>query len=339
MFKTLLNAVTVVPAIFIMLLSCGGTASTKQPVQQFPPVPLPSIQVKALYPGASTITVLDSVASPLKDSIFHYAGNMDHMAYTASRDGSLVITVYFTPGTDMDQAELNISNVVAVVTGKLPSQVIQSGITVLRQNEPVVMAIDIFSEKSGQYDQAFLSGYAATHIVPEIRGIPGVSHLITLNGFKDSLMRIWLNTDRMSTFNLTLKELTAAVPAKLLEAVTGILYKKNEPASSYIIKCKSEHNQLAAFENRLIRTNADTVLKLKDVAAKIEFGPYTNGNFTGINNQPGIGILVMSLAGADHNKIQMAANKLMEKASAKFPAGVKHLMLYNPKDSLYISPE
>lgn len=339
MFKTLLNSATAIYTVFIVLVSCGGTASTKQqPAQQLSPATLPSIQVKALYPGADALTVLNLVASPLKDSIFQYAGNMDHMVYTAGSNGSLAITVYFTPGTNLDQAELNISNIVAAAK-QLPSQVIQSGITVLKQNEPMIMAIDMYLEDARQYDQAFLADYTATHVVPEIRTIPGVSHLITLNENKDSLIRIWLDNDRMATFNLTLKELLAAVPTKQLEAVTGVLHKKNKPASDYIIKCKSERNQLAVYGNKVIHTNTDTILKLKDVAAKIEFGSYTYGNFARINNKPGISIIVMPLAGADYNRIQVAANKLMEKASAKFPAGVKHLMLYNPKDSLYISAE
>lgn len=338
MFKTLLNSAPVIYTIFIMLVSCGGTAPAKQPAQQSGPAPLPSIQVQAIYPGANAATVLDLLASPLKDSIFQYVGNMDHMTYTASSNGSLTMTVYFAPGTNQDQAEVNISNVVAAATKQLPSQVIQSGITILKQNEPMVMTIDVYSENDGHYDQAFLTEYATTHIVPEVRRIPGVSHLITLNE-KDSLMRIWLNKDRMASFNLTLKELLAAVPKENMEAVTGILYKKSNQAFDYIIKYKPKHNQPAKYGDIPIHTNTGAVLKLKEVAAKIEFGPYTYGNFTRIKNNPGISMAVMPIAGADYNGIQEAANKLMETATAKFPAGIKHRVLYNPQDSLYISAE
>jgi HAE1 family hydrophobic/amphiphilic exporter-1 len=264
---------------------------------------------------------------------------MDSMNYTASSDGSLVITVYFKPATDLDQAEVNISNVVSVASGQLPPQVVQTGITVLRQNESLIMAVDMYSEDAGRYDQSFLTTYAAVNIAPEIQRIHGVSRLITFDRNNDSLMRIWLNKERMDTFGVTLQDVLAAIPAKQLEAVTGILYKTSKQGADYIIKCKSEHNQPAEYSNTTIRTNAGSVLKLTDVAAKLEFGPYAYGNFTRINNKPGINFLVMQVADSNYNETQIAVKKLMETASKNFPDGVKHSILYNPKDSLYISVE
>jgi HAE1 family hydrophobic/amphiphilic exporter-1 len=345
MYKNLLKwlvSAMAISIIAIILFSCGGTTSTKHPVQHPPRLAIPSIQaiqVRMQYPGADVMTVLRSVASPLKDSIFHYVENMDYMSYTANSDGSLIITVYFKPGTNMDLAELNISNLVSVATGQLPSQVVRSGITVLRQNESLVMAVGMYSVDTQRYDQAFLTNYTTANIVPEIRRIPTVSRLITFDRNNDSLMRIWLNKERMATFSLTLQEVLAAIPAKKLEAVTGILYKHSKQISDYIIKCKSKYNQLVEYGNTIIQTNADSVLRLKDVATKVEFGPATYGNFTRINNKPVVNIVVMQVADSNYNEIQVAIKKLMEKASMKFPAGVKHLILYNPKDSLYFSVE
>lgn len=342
MFKNPLKwlaTATVIYTISIILVSCGGTASTKAPAQQLPHTGLPSVQIKALYPGADVRTVLDSVAAPLKDSIFHNAENMDHMTYTVSNDGSLIINVYFKPGIDPDLAAVNISNLVSVVSGQLPSQVVQSGITVLRQNEPIVMAIDLYPENTGHYDQAFLANYVATNIANEIQRIPGVSHLITFDKNSDSLIRIWLNKGHLAALNLTLKDVLATIPAKKQEAVTEILYKNSNQPFDYIIKCKSEHNQVIEYGDLIIRTNAGTALKLKDVAAKVEFGPYTYGNFSRINGKPGINMVVMQLADSNYNGVQVAVKKLMETASRNFPAGVKYSILYNPKDSLYISAE
>jgi HAE1 family hydrophobic/amphiphilic exporter-1 len=337
LWKGLISA-TVISTICIIGVACGGAASPKQAARQLPRIGLPSMQVRALYPGADVWTVLSSVVPPLTDSIFQDVQNMDHMSYTASNDGSLIINVYFKPGTNMDLEGANISNLVSIAARRLPSPVIQAGITVDRHYEPLVMAVDIYSEDAGHYDQAFLNNYAGTHIIPEVRQIPGVSHLITLNGNKDSLIRIWLNKRQMTASNLTLKEVLAAVPAKELEAVTGINKNSKQPFD-YIIKCKSEHNQLVKYRNKIIRTNTNTVVKLKDVAAKIEFGPFTYGNFTRINGKPGINVVVMQFADSNYNGIQIAVKKLMETASIKFPAGIKHSILYNPKDSLYISAE
>jgi HAE1 family hydrophobic/amphiphilic exporter-1 len=338
MLKNLLKwliSVTVIYTLFLITVSCAGTAS---PAQQFPPMTLPSIQVRVLYPGADINTILNTVAPPLKDSIFHYAGNMDHMTYTAGKDGSFMMTVYFPPGTDMDQAALHISNLVAVASKQLPSTAVQSGITVARQNEPIVMAIAVYSEDTGLYDQSFLNNYAATYIVPWIRPVPGVSHLTTI-GSKDSLLRIWLNKGHMAALRLTLKDVLAAIPVEQLEAVTGILYKGDKQAFDYIIKCKSDHHQLMQHGNIPIHTNADTVLRLKDVAAKVEFGPYISGNYSRLNGKPGINIIVIQKADSNYNGLQPAIQKLMETTSKNFPVGIKYLVSYNPKDSLYISTE
>lgn len=338
LWKWLVSTATISSAC-IILVSCGEITSSKQPAQEFPGMVLPSIQVKAFYPGADVSMVLNSVAPPLKDSIFHHVRNMDHMSYTASSDGSLIINVYFKPGTNIDSAGLNISNIVSVVSTQLPPQVVQAGITVDRQHGPIVMAVNVYSDDASRYDQKFLINYATTNIIPEIRRVPGVSHLISVDVIKDSVTRIWLNKDRLSASDLTLKEVLAGIPAKKIEAVTGILYKKSKKSFDYIIKCKSERNQILEYGNMIIRNHANTAVKLKDVASKIESGPFTYGNFTRINGKPGINLVVMQFADSNYNEIQIAIKKLMETASVKFPAGIKHSILYNPKDSLYISVE
>lgn len=321
-----------------IFVSCNRMTSTRQPVTPSPATNLPSIQVKAFYPGADIQTILDSIAPPLNDSIFHHVSNMDHMTYTASIEGSLIITVYLKPGTDPDLSALNISNLVSIATKQLPSQVAQSGITVLKKNESIVMAVNIYPEDpEHSNNQASLNDYAAINIIPEIQQVPGVSHLVIIDNSKDSLLRIWLNKAHMTSLNLTLKEVLAAIPAEKQEAVTGILYRNGKQNFDYTIKCKSRYNELVKYSNMIIRTDADTVLKLKDVAAKIEFSPYTYGNFTRINRKPGISIVVMQPADSNHNGIPMAIKSLLETASTKFPAGVKHSILYNPEDSLYIS--
>lgn len=322
--------------ISIILFACGETTSSRHPVMDIPSIP--TVQVKLRFRGADIPTVLRSIASPLKDSIFRYVENMNHISYTASSDCSLIVSVYFKPGTDLDKAALNISNLVSVLSGQLPLQVVQSGISVLRQNESLVMTVDMYLEDTGHYDKVFLTNYATVNVIPEMQRLQGVSHLITLNE-NDSLVRIRLNKGHMATFNATLEKVLAAIPARQLEAVTGILYKDNKQPVDYIIKCKSKHNQLAEYENMIIHTNADSVLRLKDVAEKVEYGPYTYGNFTRINSKPGINIAVMQLADSNYNEIQTAVRKLMDNVSAKFPAGIKYSMLYNPKDSLYISVE
>jgi HAE1 family hydrophobic/amphiphilic exporter-1 len=338
-WKWLISA-TFVSVVYLVLVNFGEMASSKAVVLKLPETDLPSIQVRAVYPGADVRTLLSSVAPLLTDSIFHNVHSLDHLSYTASSDGSLLITVYFTVGTDMDIAGLNVSNVASAVTGLLPSQVAQSGITVHRQNERLVMAIDLYTEGAVHYDQSFLSAYAADHVIPEIQRIPGVSRLVSIDLKKDSVIRIWLSKGKMATGKVTLKEVLGTIPARELEAVTGVLYRDNHRQPfDYIIKRKNSHYGLIRDVETIISTYAGTILKLKDVAVKVESGPYTYGSFSRINGRPGVSLVIMQSADLKDNLIQAAVRKLMETASGKFPDGIRYSILYNPKDALYISVE
>src|SRR6476620_5762813 len=151
-------------AILIVILGTIGLKTL--PLQQFPDIAPPAVQVVALYPGANAETVLRSVAPSLEESI-NGVENMSYMSSTASNDGSLVITVYFKLGTDPDQAAVNVQNRVAQATNQLPAEVIQAGVTTAKQQNSIIMVIDLFSEKDGAFDQTFLSNYANINIIPE----------------------------------------------------------------------------------------------------------------------------------------------------------------------------
>jgi len=141
----------------------------------------------------------------------------------------------------------------------------------------------------------------------------------------------------MTTLHVTLPEVLAAIPVEKLKAVTGILSKKSNPPFDYIVKCKIEPHQLTGYGDMPVSTTTGTVLKLKDIASKIDRKPYPDGNFTHLNGKQGISILVMQLADSSYNKMQLAIKEVMGKAVMDFPNGIKHQLLFNPKDSLYIS--
>jgi len=333
MFKKFIDRPVLATVISILLVIVGVLGLAKLPLQQFPDIAPPAVQVMAMYPGANAETVLRSVAPSLEESI-NGVENMSYMSSTASNDGSLVITVFFKLGTNPDQAAVNVQNRVAQATSQLPAEVVQAGITTAKQQNSLMMVVDMYSEDEKTYDQTFLANYAQINIIPEIKRIPGVGQSLIFGGNKDYSMRVWLNPAQMTSYNLTPKEVMAAIQDKNLEAAPGKFGESSKESFEYVIKYKGKLNKPAEYENIVIRSNADgSVLRLKDVA-KIEFGAYTYGNFTRVNGKQGINIATMQLAGSNANEIQIAIAKLMEKASKDFPKGVKHLILYNTKDSL-----
>lgn len=136
------------------------------------------------------------------------------MSSTASNDGSLMITVYFKLGTDPDQAAVNVQNRVAQATSQLPSEVIQAGITTAKQQNSLIMVLDLYTEDEGRYDQTFLNNYAQINIIPELKRISGVGQALIFGGSKDYSMRVWLDPKQMASYKLTPSEVMAAIQDK-----------------------------------------------------------------------------------------------------------------------------
>ncbi len=330
MFKKFIDRPVLATVISILLVILGTLSLFKLPLQQFPDIAPPAVQVTALYPGANAETVLRSVAPSLEESI-NGVEDMIYMNSTASNDGSLVITVYFKLGTDPDQAAVNVQNRVAQATSQLPTEVIQAGITTAKQQNSLIMVTALYSEDEKTYDQTFLTNYAQINIVPEIKRIPGVGQAAIFGGNKDYSMRVWLNPSQITAYNITPKEIMAAIQDKNLEAAPGKFGENSTESFEYVIKYKGKLSKPADYENMIIRTNPDgSILYLKDVA-NIEFGSYTYGNFTRINGKPGTNIMVIQLPGSNANEIQIAVNELLEKAEKNFPQGIKRVDIYNTK--------
>jgi HAE1 family hydrophobic/amphiphilic exporter-1 len=333
MFRKFIEKPVRATVISILLVMLGIIGLLRLPLERFPDIAPPAVQVAAYYPGANAETVIRSVAPSLEESI-NGVENMSYMSSTASNDGTLVITVYFKLGTDPDQAAVNVQNRVSQATSQLPAEVVQAGITTSKQQNSLLMVVDLYAEDEKNYDQTFLANYAQINIIPEIKRIPGVGQAIIFGGSKDYSMRVWLNPAQMAAYNLTPNEVFAKIQDKNIEAAPGKFGESSNEAFEYVIKYKGKLNQPSDYENIIIRSNPDgSMLRLKDVA-RVEFGAYTYGNYTRVAGKPGVNIGAMQLSGSNSSEIQTAVAELMEKASKDFPKGVKYLMLYNTKDSL-----
>ncbi|SEO10119.1 hydrophobic/amphiphilic exporter-1, HAE1 family [bacterium A37T11] len=333
MFRKFIERPVLATVISILLVILGIVGLVRLPLQQFPDIAPPAVQVMVLYPGANAETMLRAVAPSLEESI-NGVENMTYMTSTASNDGSLTISVYFKQGTDPDQAAVNVQNRVSQATSQLPAEVVQAGITTAKQQNSLIMVLDLYTENEKAYDQTFMANYAQINIIPELKRIPGVGQALVFGGSKDYSMRVWLNPNQMAAYNLTPAEVMAAIQDKNLEAAPGKFGESSQEAFEFVIKYKGKLNQPADYENMVIRSNADgSMLRLKDVA-RVELGAYTYASNTRINGKVGLNIGVMQLSGSNANEIQVGIQKFMEKAEKNFPKGVKYLVLYNTKVAL-----
>lgn len=332
MFRKFIERPVLATVISILLVIVGILGLTSLPLQQFPDIAPPAVQVLANYPGANAEAVLRTVAPSLEEAI-NGVENMTYMSSTASNDGSLTINIYFRLGTDPDQAAVNVQNRVAQATNQLPAEVIQAGIITAKQQNSFIMAINLYSDDEKSYDQTFISNYASINIVPEIKRIPGVGQAFVF-GNKDYSMRVWLNPAQLASYKLTPQEVMAAIQDQNLEAAPGRFGQSSAEAFEYVLKYKGKMTKPEEYGNIVIRSNADgSILRLKDVA-RMELGSYTYGSANLLDGKQAITIGVLQTAGSNANEIQVAINDLMEKAAKSFPKGMKHYMLYSTKKAL-----
>ncbi|MES2134522.1 MAG: efflux RND transporter permease subunit [Bacteroidota bacterium] len=333
MFKRFIERPILATVISILLVILGVLGLNRLPLEQFPEIAPPAVQVTALYPGANAETVLRAVAPALEEAI-NGVENMTYMSSTASNDGSLVISVFFKLGTDPDKAAVNVQNRVAQATSQLPAEVIQAGITTAKQQNSFIMAINLYSDDEKSYDETFIANYAKINIIPEIKRIPGVGQAFVFGSNKDYAMRVWLNPGQLANYHMTPQEVATAIQDQNLEAAPGRFGEGSKEAFEFVIKYKGKMNQPVDYENIIIRSNPDgSELRLKDVA-RVELGSYSYSSGGLINGKQGITIVVLQSAGSNANKIQIAINELIEKASGNFPKGVKHYILYSTKKAL-----
>lgn len=338
MFKKFIEQPVTATVIAILLVILGSLALVQLPIQQFPDIAPPSVLVTAVYPGANAETILRSVAPSIEEAI-NGVENMTYMTSQASNDGTLAITVYFNLGTNPDQAAVNIQNRVSQANSQLPAEVVQQGVTTVKQQTSFIMALGMYSENESKYDQTFVTNYANINIIPQIKRIPGVGSVQIFGASRDYAMRIWLKPSQMESYKVTPNEVVAAIQDKNLEAAPGRFGERSKEVFEYVIKYKGKYNKPEEYENIPVRVNNDgSVLRLKDVA-RVELGAYSYGSRTTINGHPGVNFGVIQLNGSNSNDIQISINKMLAKESKKFPTGMKYSVFYSTKIALDLSIE
>ncbi len=258
---------------------------------------------------------------------------MTYMKSTASNDGSASISVFFKLGTNPDQAAVNVQNRVAQVTSQLPAEVVQAGITTNKQQNSMIMVLDLYSEDRNLYNETFIQNYTKINILPEIKRVPGVGSAQVF-GTKDYAIRIWLKPQQLAAYNLTPQEVIGAIQDQSLEAAPGKFGENSGEALEYVIKYKGKLNTPEQYENLVIRSNADgSVLYLKDLA-RIEFGSSSYSNDNRVNGKDGAVMGIFQTAGSNANEILIAIGKVLENASKSFPKGIKYDIVYSTKNQL-----
>lgn len=319
-------------SILIVILGIIGLISL--PIEQYPDIAPPTIMVSTTYSGADAETVMNSVITPLEESI-NGVENMTYMTSTATNDGSALITVYFKQGTNSDMCAVNVQNRVQQAQNLLPSEVVQVGVTTEKRQPSTLLIFSLTSDK-GQYDERFLANYAAINVIPAIKRVKGVGSAETF-GAKTYAMRIWLNPDAMKQHGLMPSDITAALAQQNIEAAPGQFGENSDNSYQYVMRYKGRLRTSSEFNDIIISSdqNGNTIY-LKDVA-KVQLGALSYSVNNQLNGKPAVSGMISQIAGSNANDIVKNVKATLNEQAKSFPPGMKVEYTMDVTNFLYAS--
>lgn len=324
MLKTFIKRPVLSTVISVIIVILGILGLTSLPIEQYPNIAPPTIQVSASYTGANADVVLNSVIVPLEEQI-NGVENMTYMTSTASNQGTATITVYFEVGTNPDLAAVNVQNRVSRATSLLPAEVTKSGVTVTKRQSSNLLIFALYSD-SGMYDQTFIQNYAAINLVPQIKRVKGVGDA-NVFGTKDYSMRIWLKPEVMATYGLTPSDVSTALEGQNVEAAPGSIGENSNQTFQYVMKYTGRLKSVEEFGNIIVKSLGNgNQLYLKDVA-RVELGAQTYTSFNYVNGKPAAGIAVSQVAGSNAREVIEGSKKVLVEAAQSFPEGLHYTLL------------
>lgn len=320
--------------ISIVIILVGLIAMKSLPLEEYPTITPPQVTVSATYMGASSDVIESTVAAPIESAV----NGVERMLYMTSdsKDGTYRLTIYFEVGSDPDMNVVNVQNKVSLVTSRLPSDVSRYGLTV-KQNTGGggLLYYGIYSPDES-VDLVSLSNYASIYLKDELARIYGVAEVQVFGG-KDYSMRVWLDSEKLASLNVSPSEVAAAITAQNAQVSAGALgnqpmTKKTEMALT--LRTPGRLKTVEEFENIIVRSSSmGQTIKLKDVA-RVELAGESYTTDGKVDNKSVAVMSVNQLSYANSIDVANKCNKKMEELSKSFPNGIKYSVFYNATDAV-----
>lgn len=314
----------------ILIFVAGVIAIPLLPISEYPDVVPPSVQVRAEYPGANPKEIAETVATPLEEAI-NGVENMMYMKSVAGSDGVLVTTVTFRPGTDPDQAQVQVQNRVAQAEARLPEDVRRQGITTQKQSPALTLVVHLVSP-SGKYDSLYLRNYATLKVKDELARLPGVGQ-VQIFGAGEYAMRIWLDPNKVAARGLTASDVVSAMQEQNVQVSAGQLGAEPMPTRSDYLLSINARGRLQTEEEfgNIILKSGDNgeIVRLRDVA-RIEMGSGSYALRAQLNNKDAVGIGIFQSPGANAIELSDAVRGKMAELATRFPDDMSWKSPYDP---------
>ena len=311
------NVIAIITVIF------GLVTVRALPVEQYPQITPPTVQVSTVYPGANAQVVADTVASPIEQQVNGVEG-MLYMSSVSASDGSYKLTVTFDIGVNLDIAQVLVQNRVAIAQPLLPQEVQRQGITTKKQSTAIILFVTLTSP-DGRYDSLYLSNYATLRIRDELSRIAGVGD-VNVFGAGQYSMRIWLDPQKLKSRSLTTQDVVAAIQDQNVQVAAGQLGQPPAPDTTdfqLTVNTLGRLTDVEQFGNIIVKSDGIRVTRLRDVA-RVELGGQVYDLFFQKNAKQAAGIAIFQLPGANALDVADRVRGIMAKLQPSFPEGMTY---------------
>lgn len=319
--------------ISVAIVLMGLLSLFSLPIEQYPDIAPPTIQVFTNYPGANAETVQKSVIVPLEEAI-NGVENMSYISSTASNSGDATINVYFKQGCDADMAAVNVQNRVSTASSLLPAEVTKVGVTTMKQQNAELKTFALYSPDD-RYDRSFLNNYMKINVEPHLKRISGVGQVQQFGA--NYSIRIWMKPDKMAQYKLVPADITSVLERQNIEAATGAFGENHDNTYQYTMKYRGRFSTPEEFGNLVIRSlPGGDVLRLREVA-DVELGDEAYNYNAQVNGHDAAMAMVYQTAGSNASAIINEIDATLEEISRDLPKGMEFVTLNDTNRFLYAS--
>jgi len=323
--------------ISIVIVILGLVALSAPPIARYPQIAPPTVEVRAIYPGADAVTVAETVAAPIEREV-NGVENMIYMSSSSSSDGQMTLSVTFEVGTDLDLASVLVQNRVAIAESRLPEDVRRQGVTTKKKSTEITLLLALTSEGEA-YDSLFLSDFATQRIKDELLRVPGVGD-VAIFGAGEYAMRVWIDPGLLRSRGLTTTDIVSAIREQNTQVAAGRIGAEPAPpdqVSQFTVTARGRLADPEEFGQIVVRTGDEgEITRLGDVA-RIELGAKTYDLASTFNRRPAAAMAIYQLPGANAIEISDGVRARMESLAETFPESLEWAAVYDATDVIRAS--
>ncbi len=325
--RTFINRPRLAAVVSIFITLVGVIAMFNIPVAQYPQITPPEITVTAVYPGAGSQVLADTVAAPIEKEV-NGIDNMLYMSSSCSNTGLYKLSVTFAVGTDPDINQVNLQNRVQLATAKLPQEVVAQGIDIRKRSSDIMAIVSFYSPEKSR-DMLFLSNYVSSNVKDSLVRLNGVSDIMIF-GEKEYSVRIWMNPERLTALGMTADDVINAIRRQNVQAAVGSIGREPQASGQqmqYTLRATGRLTDIEEYKNIVIRRNDQGgLVRVRDIG-DVELAAKSYNHQSTLNGTPAATIALYRSSNANALETMDAVRAELELLGKRMPSDMDYKII------------